>query len=117
MAANGQLQFQMMQSARQMPPPPFPPPHVGRTPTQIDSRPPDYWHNNKHLMCVNRGKKIDYPHSVSYRPTTGPCTFGVAMLNLEYGRGMVAPNERIDEFMPPIIMKYASGALLIDVCV
>ncbi|KAJ6548654.1 hypothetical protein B0H19DRAFT_1074487 [Mycena capillaripes] len=107
-------QFQRMPSAGHMPPPAFQPNQTPRAPTQIDSRPPDYWHSNKHLMCVNRGTKLQFPHSVSYRPTSGPCTFGVAMLNLEYGRGMVAPNEQIDEFMPPCIMKYANGALLLD---
>ncbi|KAJ7663091.1 hypothetical protein DFH06DRAFT_344438 [Mycena polygramma] len=114
MSVNQQLRFQMQQSAGQMPPPPFPPPHVGRTPTQVDNRPPDYWHSNKNMMCINLGKADKFPHSVSYRPTNGPCTFGVALLNLEYGRGMVAPTERLDEFMPPQLMRYANGALLLD---
>ncbi|KAJ7034468.1 hypothetical protein C8F04DRAFT_1395501 [Mycena alexandri] len=113
-AANQQLQFQMMQGAGHMPPPPFPPPHVGRAPTQIDNRPPDYWHSNNGLMCVNRGVKLQFPHSISFRPTTGPCTFGVALLNLEYARGMIAPTETLDLCMPPSIMKYANAAFLID---
>ncbi|KAJ7166928.1 hypothetical protein C8R46DRAFT_1095560 [Mycena filopes] len=100
---------QMQQSRRQMPPP-----TLGRTPTQIDDRPPDYWHENKHLMCVNRGLKIQYPHSISFRPTTGPCTFGVALLNLEYARGMIAPDETLDLCMPPSIMRYESGAIHIN---
>ncbi|KAJ7897635.1 hypothetical protein B0H14DRAFT_2557631 [Mycena olivaceomarginata] len=107
-------QFHVLQRAGQMPPPPFPCSHLARAPTQIDNRPPDYWHSNKHLMCVNRGRKEEYPHSISYRPTTGPCTFGVALLNLEYGRGMVAPNERLNEFMPRSMMKFTHGALLFD---
>ncbi|KAF7355953.1 hypothetical protein MVEN_00924600 [Mycena venus] len=113
MAATWQLQFQVQQGAGQMPPPPLRLPQVGRAPTQIDNRPPDYWHSNKHLMCINLGRKDEYPHSVSYRPTTGPCTFGVAMLNLECGRFMVSPNERLNEFMPPTILRFTHGAFLL----
>ncbi|KAJ7728009.1 hypothetical protein DFH07DRAFT_970007 [Mycena maculata] len=121
---------QLMQMTGQMPPSPFvprqnyqniprsfpnntavPPP---RAPTQIDSRPPDYWHTNKYLMCINKGNEAEYPHSVSYRPTSGPCTHGVAMLNLELGRGMVHPNALLNEFMPLELMHFASGALLLD---
>ncbi|KAJ7612381.1 hypothetical protein DFH06DRAFT_1345123 [Mycena polygramma] len=109
-----QQQMQMQQRAGQMPPPPLPLQHVGRAPTQVDNRPPDYWHSNKNMMCINLGKKDKFPWSVSYRPTTGPCTFGVAMLNLEYGCGMASPNERLDEFMPPQLIRYANGALLFD---
>ncbi|KAJ6494258.1 hypothetical protein C8R45DRAFT_1212311 [Mycena sanguinolenta] len=113
-AANQQLQFQMMQAMGQMPPSHFPPPHAVRVPTQIDSRPPDYWHSNKHLMSVNYASPEQYPHTVSYRPTSGPCTFGVALLNLEYGLGMVGPTQGLDELLPPSIRKYAHGSFLLE---
>ncbi|KAJ7503928.1 hypothetical protein B0H11DRAFT_1905815 [Mycena galericulata] len=39
--------------------------------------------------------------------------FGVAMLNLEYGCFMVSPNERLDEFMSPSILRFTHGAFLL----
>ncbi|KAJ7097128.1 hypothetical protein B0H15DRAFT_824843 [Mycena belliarum] len=84
-----------------------------RAPTQIDNRPPDYWHNNKHLLCINKGRASDYPMSISFRPSAGPCSFAVAMLNLELGRGMVEPNIRIDQILPPAAARFADGALLL----
>ncbi|KAK7024754.1 hypothetical protein R3P38DRAFT_2530594 [Favolaschia claudopus] len=97
-----------------MPPPP--PPRPLLAPTQIDSRPADYWHNNKHLLTINRGSEKEFPHSVSYRPTTGPCTAGVALLNLEYAQShyMVAGNDILNEFMPPHTMRYAEAEFLIE---
>ncbi|KAJ7129886.1 hypothetical protein C8R43DRAFT_1208654 [Mycena crocata] len=86
-----------------------------RAPTQIDDRSPDYWHNEKSLMCINRRYEKNFPHSVTFRPTIGPCRFGgVALLNLELGRGMVDGNAHLDELLSPDVARYTNGALLID---
>ncbi|KAJ7669669.1 hypothetical protein B0H17DRAFT_1209631 [Mycena rosella] len=39
--------------------------------------------------------------SISFRPMTGPCTGGVAPLNLELGHRMCMGHERLDAIMPP----------------
>ncbi|KAJ7131174.1 hypothetical protein C8R44DRAFT_731437 [Mycena epipterygia] len=130
MAAN-QHNFQMAQLSGQMPPPPSIPRHAApvtpgyyqnhsqrpappRAPTQVDSRPPDYWHNDKHLRRINRGSEAEYPVSISFRPSHGPCTGGVALLNLELGRGLLAPHDRIDGILPPFAARFANAAMLID---
>ncbi|KAJ7486718.1 hypothetical protein FB451DRAFT_1168125 [Mycena latifolia] len=85
-----------------------------RAATQIDSRPPDFWHNNTHLMCINKGRKAEYPVSISFRPTTGPCTVGVALLNLELGRGTRMPHDLVGDLVAPAAARFANGSLLID---
>ncbi|KAJ7486681.1 hypothetical protein FB451DRAFT_1534675 [Mycena latifolia] len=85
-----------------------------RAATQIDSRPPDFWHNNTHLMCINKGREAEYPISISFRPTTGPCTVGVALLNLELGRGTRMPHDLVGDLVAPAAARFANGSLLID---
>ncbi|KAJ7057821.1 hypothetical protein C8F01DRAFT_1151173 [Mycena amicta] len=66
-----------------------------RVPTQVDERPTDWWHNPEKLLSINYGSREQYPYSISFIPTSGPCQYGVAMLNLEHGRGMAQGDQPI----------------------
>ncbi|KAJ7611765.1 hypothetical protein FB45DRAFT_1065786 [Roridomyces roridus] len=114
-SSSGSRPSQSQQYAMQSAPRQMPPPHQSsRAPTQVDSRPPDYWHNDKDMMCVNRGNAKEYPYSVSFRPTTGPCRFGVALLNLELGLRMVNGEGGLDQLLPPPISRFAHATLLVE---
>nr|GAT42734.1 predicted protein [Mycena chlorophos] len=82
-----------------------------RAATQTDSRPPDYWHDSKRLLSINFGSKEQYPWSISFIPLLGPCKHGVALLNLELGKGMYAHSAPISDELPPRYARYQSGVL------
>nr|GAT42775.1 predicted protein [Mycena chlorophos] len=81
-----------------------------RPPTQVDERPPDYWHDPSRLLSINFGSKNDFPYSVSFIPQWGPCKSGVALLNLEHGRGAKHGDAPISDELPS---RYATAKLQI----
>ncbi|KAJ7197820.1 hypothetical protein GGX14DRAFT_402440 [Mycena pura] len=107
-----QQQYQVMSPSPSAPLAPGP--AAARAPTQLDDLPPDHWHSNKCLMSINFGEKNQYPYRISFKPASGPCNYGVALLNLEIGRGMQAPNEPIGEYLPLHTTRYANASFLID---
>ncbi|KAJ7197794.1 hypothetical protein GGX14DRAFT_470939 [Mycena pura] len=107
---------QQLQAMPLPPSAPLPRDLLPRAPTQLDDRPPDYWHSNKDLLSINFGSKEEYPYSISFKPTSGPytCKYGVALLNLEIGRWMLFPKQPIDDYLPPHATRYTNAAFLID---
>ncbi|KAJ7289423.1 hypothetical protein C8J57DRAFT_1706274 [Mycena rebaudengoi] len=83
-------------------------------PTTTPRTPTDYWHSDLGLLSINRGSVTEYPISISFRPTHGPCTHGVAFTELQLGRGMHHPNQVVNQSLRASAHHYSAGILILE---
>ncbi|KAJ6488436.1 hypothetical protein DFH09DRAFT_1455576 [Mycena vulgaris] len=91
------------------PAPNTPPPGSVETPRANAT---DKWHSAIFIYIPQRDPFSPFmPFSISFRPTHGPCTEGVAMTELTACRGMIEPRMRISSYMPASVRRITTGYL------
>ncbi|KAJ7214916.1 hypothetical protein GGX14DRAFT_609748 [Mycena pura] len=73
----------------------------------MPDRPTDTWHNTSAMRCCPPAWPVtsNVPITITFNPTHGPSSVGVAFTELLYGRGVVDPNAgiQIGPFIQPVV--------------